>query len=250
MPSFSHDGIDIAYLDEGEGEPIVLVHGFGSTKEINWVGPGWVSTLTGAGRRVIALDNRGHGASAKLYQSELYDPWLMARDVLALIDHLGLTRVDLMGYSMGGRISACATLTAPERVRSLVLGGIGIHLIAGAGLPITIADALRAPSLDEVTDPMGRMFRAFADQTKSDRAALAACIIGSRRTLSREEVARINVPTLIAVGTRDEVAGAPGPLAELIPDARAIDIPDRDHMRAVGDKVFKEAVLAFLAEPR
>lgn len=250
MPSFSHDGIDIAYLDEGEGEPIVLVHGFGSTKEINWVGPGWVSTLTGAGRRVIALDNRGHGASAKLYQSELYDPWLMARDVLALLDHLGLTRADLMGYSMGGRISACAALTAPERVRALVLGGIGIHLIAGAGLPITIADALRAPSLDEVTDPMGRMFRAFADQTKSDREALAACIIGSRRTLSREEVARINVPTLIAVGTRDEVAGAPGPLAELIPDARAIDIPDRDHMRAVGDKVFKEAVLAFLAEPR
>ncbi|RTL86525.1 alpha/beta fold hydrolase [Ancylobacter aquaticus] len=250
MPSFSHDGIDIAYLDEGEGEPIVLVHGFGSTKEINWVGPGWVSTLTGAGRRVIALDNRGHGASAKLYQPELYDPWLMARDVLALIDHLGLTRVDLMGYSMGGRISACATLTAPERVRTLILGGIGIHLIAGAGLPITIADALRAPSLDDVTDPMGRMFRAFADQTKSDREALAACIIGSRRTLSREEVARIAVPTLIAVGTRDEVAGAPGPLAELIPDARAIDIPDRDHMRAVGDKVFKEAVLAFLAEPR
>lgn len=249
MPSFSHDGIAFDYLDEGEGEPIVLVHGFGSTKEINWVGPGWVSTLTGAGRRVIALDNRGHGASAKLYQSELYDPWLMARDVLALLDHLGLTRADLMGYSMGGRISACAALTAPERVRRLVLGGIGIHLIAGAGLPITIADALRAPSLDDVTDPMGRMFRAFADQTKSDREALAACIVGSRRTLSREEVMRIAVPTLIAVGTRDEVAGAAAPLAALIPGARAVDIPDRDHMRAVGDRVFKEAVLAFLDEP-
>lgn len=250
MPTFSHDGIEFAYLDEGEGEPIILVHGFGSTKEINWVGPGWVSTLTGAGRRVIALDNRGHGASSKLYQSELYDPWLMARDVIALADHLDLKRFDLMGYSMGGRISSCVALLAPERVRTLILGGIGIHLVEGAGLPISIADALQAPSLDDVTDPMGRMFRAFADQTKSDREALAACIVGSRRTLSREEVGRIAVPTLIAVGTRDEVSGAAAPLAALIPGARAVDIPDRDHMRAVGDKAYKEAVLGFLAEPR
>lgn len=250
MPTFSHDGIEFAYLDEGEGEPIILVHGFGSTKEINWVGPGWVSTLTRAGRRVIALDNRGHGASAKLYQSELYDPWLMARDVIALADHLDLKRFDLMGYSMGGRISACVALLAPARVRNLILGGIGIHLVEGAGLPISIADALRAPSLDDVTDPMGRMFRAFADQTKSDREALAACIVGSRRTLGREEVARIAVPTLIAVGTRDAVAGAARPLAELIRGARVLDIPDRDHMVAVGDKVFKEAALGFLAEPR
>lgn len=248
MPTFSHDGIDFAYLDEGEGEPIVLVHGFGSTKDINWVGPGWVSTLTRAGRRVLAFDNRGHGASSKLYQSELYDPWLMARDVLALMDHAGLRQADLMGYSMGGRISTCATLEAPERVRSLILGGIGIHLVEGAGLPITIADAMRAPSLDDVTDPMGRTFRAFADQTKSDREALAACIVGSRRTLSREEVGRLTVPTLIAVGTRDPIAGAARPLADLIPGSRVVDIPDRDHMLAVGDKVFKQAVLAFLDE--
>lgn len=248
MPTFSHDGIEFAYLDEGEGEPIVLVHGFGSTKEINWVGPGWVSTLTRAGRRAIAFDNRGHGASSKLYQPELYDPWLMARDVIALMDHLGLPRADVMGYSMGGRIGACAALTAPERVRSLILGGIGIHLVEGAGLPITIADALRAPSLEDVSDPTGRMFRAFADQTKSDREALASCIVGSRRTLSREEVSRIAVPTLIAVGTRDPIAGAARPLAALIPGAQAVDIPDRDHMLAVGDKAFKQAALAFLEE--
>lgn len=248
MPTFSHDGIDFAYLDEGQGEPIILVHGFGSTKEINWVGPSWVTTLTRAGRRVIALDNRGHGASGKLYQPELYDPWLMARDVIGLMDHLHLRRADVMGYSMGGRIGACVALEAPERVRSLILGGIGIHLVEGAGLPLTIADALRAPSLADVTDPTGRMFRAFADQTKSDREALAACIVGSRRTLSREEVMRIAVPTLIAVGTRDPIAGAARPLAELIQGAKAVDIPDRDHMLAVGDKVFKEAVLAFLNE--
>ncbi|MGA0564525.1 alpha/beta fold hydrolase [Ancylobacter sp. VNQ12] len=249
MPTFTHDGLDFAYLDEGEGEPILLIHGFASTKEINWVGPGWVSTLTGAGRRVIALDNRGHGASSKLYDAAAYDPDIMAGDALALLDHLELRRVDVMGYSMGGRIASCLALRAPERVRSLILGGIGIHLVEGAGLPVTVAEALLAPSLEEVTDPMGRTFRAFAEQTGSDRRALAACIYGSRRTLSREEVGRIRVPTLIAVGTRDDVAGSPHPLVALVPGARALDIPGRDHMRAVGDKVFKEAVLAFLAEP-
>ncbi|GAB4067465.1 alpha/beta hydrolase [Ancylobacter sonchi] len=246
MPTFSRDGLEFAYLDEGEGEPIVLIHGFASTKEINWVGPGWVSTLTRAGRRVIAMDNRGHGASVKLYDRDAYDPWIMAGDVLALMAHLSLPRFDVMGYSMGGRIGACVALLAPERVRTLILGGIGIHLVEGAGLPVTVAEALLADSLDDVTDPMGRTFRAFAEQTKSDRQALAACIYGSRRTLTREEVGQIRVPTLIAIGTRDAVSGAARPLAALIPGSEVLDIPDREHMLAVGDKVFKQAALAFL----
>ncbi len=246
MPSFQHDGLAFAFLDEGEGEPILLIHGFGSTKEVNWVGPGWVSTLARAGRRVIALDNRGHGASAKLYDKAQYDPDIMARDALALLDHLGIARADLMGYSMGGRIGACLAVQAPERLRTLVLGGIGLHLVEGASLPDSIADALLADSLDAVTDPIGRTFRQFAEQTGSDRRALAACILGSRRKLPREDVAGIHVPTLIGVGTRDTVAGSAQALADIMPDARVVDIPGRDHMVAVGDKVFKAAVLAFL----
>ena len=88
MPSFNNNGVEIAFLDEGGGEPIVLVHGFASNKEVNWVFPGWVSTLRRAGRRVIALDNRGHGASSKLYDPAAYHSALMADDVRALIDHL------------------------------------------------------------------------------------------------------------------------------------------------------------------
>ncbi len=155
-----------------------------------------------------------------------------------------------MGYSMGARICAFVALKHPDRVRKLILGGLGARLVEGVGLPESIADALLAPSLDDVTDATGRMFRSFAEQTKSDRKALAACIRGSRQTLTREEVASIKTPTLIGVGTKDDVAGSPHELAAMMPNARGLDIPNRDHMLAVGDKVFKAAVLQFLdSEP-
>jgi pimeloyl-ACP methyl ester carboxylesterase len=247
MPTFQHDNVEIAYLDEGEGEPAVLVHGFASTKEVNWVNPGWVRTLARAGRRAIALDNRGHGASGKPTDPAAYHSAVMAEDVRALLDHLHLERADVIGYSMGARITAFLAQAHPQRVRAAVLGGLGIKLVEGVGLPESIADALEASSLADVTDPTGRMFRSFAEQTKSDLRALAACIRGSRQVLSREQVASLQPPVLVAVGTKDEVAGSGPALAALIPGAQALDIPDRDHMLAVGDKVFKAGVLDFLA---
>lgn len=246
MPSFRNGDVEIAYLDEGEGEPIVLVHGFASTAAVNWVQPGWVQTLTKAGRRAIALDNRGHGASAKLYDAADYHTRLMAGDVRALIDHLDITRADVIGYSMGARITAFLALMHPERVRSAILGGLGIHLVSDVGLPVSIADALAAPSLEDVSDPMGRMFRTFAEQTKSDLRALAACIRGSRQTLSADEVGRIAAPVMVAVGTKDPIAGSAHELAALLPHGRALDIPGRDHMLSVGDRVFKTGVIEFL----
>lgn len=248
MPRFAHGAVELAYLDEGEGEPIVLVHGFASTKEVNWVQPAWVATLTRAGRRVIALDNRGHGQSTKLYEPAAYHTDRMAEDVEALLVHLGLDRADLMGYSMGARICAFLAVRRPQRARSLILGGLGHRLVDGVGLPETIAVALEAPSLDHVKDPTARMFRSFAEQTGGDLAALAACIRGSRQTLTPEEVGAIAAPMLVAVGTKDPIAGSAQALAALNPRARVLDITDRDHMRAVGDRIFKEGVLAFLSE--
>ena len=246
MPTFTHDDIEIAFLDEGEGEPIVLVHGFASNKEVNWVAPGWVTTLTRAARRVIALDDRGHGQSAKLYDPALYNTSLMAGDVRALLDHLGIARADVLGYSMGARITAFLALEHPDYVRSAILGGLGAHLVDGVGLPQSIADALEAPSLADVPDQQGRMFRSFAEQTKSDLRALAACIRGSRQTLTRAQVAAIRAPVLVAVGSRDDVAGSAAELGAMIPGARALDIPGRDHMLAVGDRAFKQGALDFL----
>jgi pimeloyl-ACP methyl ester carboxylesterase len=248
MPSFAHGDVEIAFLDEGDGEPIVLVHGFASNKEVNWVYPGWVSTLTRAGRRVVALDSRGHGASTKLYDPARYHSGIMAEDVRALIDHLELPRADVMGYSLGGRITALLAEKHPQRVRSAILGGIGIHLIDGAGLPSqTIAAALEAPTRADITDPTGHTFRAFAEQTHSDLRALAACIRGSRQTLARDELDGLTMPVLVAAGSKDQVAGSPEQLAALVPGAQAQVIPGRDHMLAVGDKAFKAGVLEFLA---
>lgn len=248
MPRFRHGSIELAYLDEGEGEPVVLVHGFASNKEVNWVHPGWVDTLVRAGRRAVALDNRGHGASTKLYDPAAYHTDRMAEDVASLLDHLGCDRADLMGYSMGARICAFLAVRQPQRARSVILGGLGIRLVDDPGPPASIAAALEAPSLAAVSDPTGRMFRAFAEQTRSDLRALAACIRGSRQTLTRGDVGAIRAPMLIAVGTNDPIAGSARDLAALVPGAKVLDIPGRDHRLAVGDKVFKSGVLAFLEQ--
>jgi pimeloyl-ACP methyl ester carboxylesterase len=252
MQFFDSDGVRLAYIDaapaSGAGDPVLLIHGFGSNHAVNWVNTMWVKTLTHAGYRAIALDNRGHGQSEKLYDPDAYTPAVMAEDARRLLDHLGIDRADVMGYSMGARIAATLALNHPERVRSLLLGGLGIHLVEGEGLPPGIADAMEAASLDVLTDPTERMFRAFADQTKSDRKALAACMRVSRQNLSRAQVAQIYAPTLIAVGTKDPIAGSAQALAALMPNARALDIPNRDHNVAVGDMNHKRGALAFLAE--
>jgi pimeloyl-ACP methyl ester carboxylesterase len=251
MQFFDSDGVRIAFLDvvpaSGVGDPVLLIHGFGSNHAVNWLNTMWVKTLTHAGYRAIALDNRGHGQSEKLYTPAAYMPAVMAEDARRLLDHLQIHRADVMGYSMGARIAAYLALNHPERVRSLLLGGLSIHLVEGEGLPPGIADAMEAPSLDVLTDPTERMFRAFAEQTKSDRKALAACMRGSRQNLTRTEIAQIVAPTLIAVGTKDDIAGSPHELAALMPNARALDIVNRDHNVAVGDMSHKRSVLAFLA---
>ena len=250
---FISDGLRIDYRDAppagpDRGEPMLLIHGFASSARVNWVDTGWFRTLGDDGRRAIAFDHRGHGASDKPHDPALYTTPRMAADALRLLDHLGVARADVIGYSMGARVAAFLTLAAPARVRSVVLGGLGAHLVEGVGLPTGIADAMEAPSLDDLADPMQRMFRRFAEAGGNDLKALAACIRGSRQTLSPAEIGRIACPALVAVGTKDQVAGDPHRLAALMPMGVALDIPDRDHNPAVGDRVFKAGVLRFLAE--
>ncbi len=247
MQHFSSDGVDIAYQLDGEGTPILLIHGFASNNAVNWRSTGWIDTLTKAGFRTIAMDVRGHGASAKLYDPSAYSPERMAADAANLIDHLKLGPVDVMGYSMGGRIGAMLALDHPDKVRSLVIGGMGLGLVEGIGGEDEIVEALEAESLADATSNVGRGYRKFAELTQSDTRALAACMRAQRVAISKERLATLKMPVLVAVGTKDEVAGSASGLAALIPGAKVLDIPGRDHMLATGDKVFKAGVLEFLA---
>lgn len=252
MYEFSSQNVRLAYIDEPpaagcRGDPILLIHGFASTHAINWVFTQWVKTLTDAGRRVIAFDNRGHGRSDKLYDPKAYAVPVMAEDARNLLDHLGIAKADVMGYSMGARIAAFLTKSHREKVRSLILGGIGENLVEGGQVLLGVAEAMEAPSVDALTDPVQKMFRQFAEATKSDLHALAACSRGARHVFTEKELREFDLPVLIAVGAKDEVAGDAQRLATLFPHARMLPIPDRDHNRAVGDLVFKRGVLEFLA---
>lgn len=249
MDFFENGGLRLAFLDEGEPDApaVLLLHGFASSVRVNWVEPGWVETLRGAGYRVLAFDHRGHGESGKPRDPASYAPERMVGDARALLAARSVETAALFGYSMGARVAAFAALDSPRLFPALIFGGLGDGLVRGVGDWDPIAAALLAVTIDDVADERGRMFRAFADRTRSDRQALAACIMTSRKELTEVEVARIRQPTLIGIGTKDDIAGSAEELARMMPNASVFAIRGRDHMLAVGDRTFKAEVLRFLA---
>ena len=150
--------------------------------------------------------------------------------------------------SMGARISAFLTMNNPARVRCVVFAGMASNLVHGVGGAEAIAQALLAPSLADVTDREARGFRIFADSTKADKLALAACILSSRVKIKAEALAAIQCPALVVAGELDEVAGSVAGLVAMLPNARGVTLPKRNHMNAVGDSSYKAAVIGFLGE--
>lgn len=242
------DAADISYLDEGEGAPVLLIHGFASNANTNWVGPGWVQLLVDSGYRVIALDNRGHGDSQKFYEEEAYVLEKMADDAVALLEYLEVKYTSVMGYSMGARISATLASRNPELVDKLILAGNGYNMIEGAFDSSDIHDGLAAEDGDDVKTQIGTEFRAFAQATGSDLKALAACIMGGRSYINKSLFEELKPSTLVIAGTQDTIAVDSDKLALIIPKGRYKPIPNRNHMNAVGDKIYKQAVLDFLKE--
>ncbi len=247
MQKFNSAGVDIAYSDEGTGKPVLLVHGFASNGRVNWQATGWTNTLLGAGYRVVTIDNRGHGESEKLYDVEKYSASIMAEDAKRLLDHLNIRQAAVMGYSMGARISTFLTLLHPERVSLLVIAGLAERMVLGVPGAEAISDGLLAATVREVTDPGARSFRIFAENTKSDLKALSACMRSSRVKIKPEALSHIKCPVLIVAGELDDIAGPVQPLVDLIPTAKGVVLPNRNHMNAVGDSEYKKAVLEFLA---
>jgi len=253
MATFQSGALTLAYDDMApRGAPtgvVLLVHGFASNRAENWRRLGWYSAFERAGYRLIALDLRGHGESDKPHDPAIYGRAQMAGDVIALMDHLGLRRVTLMGYSLGAHLALAAALSAPHRLDHLILGGVGGRMLSSDPAPapaMTLAQALLCENPDEITDQIQKGFRLFAQAQGEDRLALAACSQGLGAPADRDVVANLLVPTLVVAGARDELAGDPAILAAAIPGARAVTLPACDHFSAIPHALFKAAVFDFL----
>jgi len=247
VAQFDSGGLTLAYDHfPGEGRPVVLIHGFTSNRHENWRRLGWYGAFERKHMRMAALDCRGHGESAKPHDKAAYSRAAMVGDIVALLDHLGAERADLVGYSMGARIALAAGLAHPARFPLIVLGGIGGKLFEPRPPGDPMAEAMEAQDADSISNEMLRSFRRFADEQGEDRLALAALTRAQDAPFTREEVAKLSVPALVVAGRSDDLAGDPRALADIIPGARAVTLPGCDHFSAIPHALFKAAVFDFL----
>lgn len=241
----SADGSSLVYDDRGAGPAVVLLHGYAATGFVNWGRPGVVDALVDAGYRVLVPDLRGHGGSEAPHEVDAYAASRFVDDVTALLDVAAVPAAVLGGYSLGARVALMAGAGDP-RVHALVLGGFGAASLDGVGARFAerVAAAMEAPRAAGVEDARARAFRAFADATRSDRAALA-CVQRALPSWPRPDPAGIGLPTLVVAGAEDTMAGGPEPLAERMAGGRAVTVPG-NHMNAMLHPAFAGALRSFL----
>jgi pimeloyl-ACP methyl ester carboxylesterase len=247
MPYFDSGGVRIHYEDQGEGAPVILVHGFGTDARAHWGDSGLIRFLA-TRYRVIAPDARGHGRSDKPHSRDHYGMRNMCGDIVRLLDHLGIRRTLLVGYSMGSRICLELLYEHPEYLRAVVLGGFGANgAMSIPGQRDRIAAALLADDPENIADDLPRRFRRGVESSGNDLKALAACMGGEEGILDFSTRPRVKIPLLFLSGTRDRLAGDPHLTSGFFEDSRVIRIEDGDHMSSPKDPRFHEAIGDFLA---
>lgn len=253
MPTLTRDGITLHYQVQGDGRPILLVHGFSSSFRRNWAATGWVDLLLDNGYRVVGLDVRGHGLSDKPHAPAAYDPAQLCADALAVLDAAaeGLP-ADLLGFSMGAGVALRLAMSRPDRFRRVAVGGIGDDAICSLADPeviAAIADGLEAASADGITRPIARRFRAFAAvDPDNDLVALAALMRGRGWPACLDDALPIPRPVLIVHAAEDEFMPTVDRLAAAIEGARLVRLAGHDHLSMVAADAFKETVIDFFWE--
>jgi pimeloyl-ACP methyl ester carboxylesterase len=249
VPTIDSNGVWIRFEQYGEptAPTVLLVHGFASSADDNWVQTGWVRALTRAGRRVVTLDCRGHGKSDKPHDPAAYGHDTMAGDLEEVLRYANARTVDVFGYSMGSFLTLRLLERKPGRVRSAILGGVGEGMLKARPGRAAIAAALAAKDPSTITDPSARAFRAFAEARGNDLRALAAVQSAESALPDLEVLGRLTLPILVVTGAKDTLVGSPEKLAQALPGARAEIVPDADHITAVTHPRTKEIVLGFLA---
>ncbi len=250
--SVESDGLRIHYESFGVGPPLILVCGWGADTRRNWIDSGWVDALK-TDRLVISLEPRGHGLSDKPHDAKAYSYSVMSRDVLALMDQLHIAKADYMGYSMGAFMGAYLLGHHADRFNSMILGGIGDETEESKNACHVIAEALRTPDPAQITNPIGRAYRAYVETDPNrDLESLALSALqmwpeGYPLALGGEGLGRVAIPVLIVNGADDHpYIDTVGNLVEAVPGAKLAVIPRANHLTAVSHPGFKEAVLQFL----
>ncbi len=245
------DGLEIAYyLAEGGEQTIMLIHGFASNAHVNWVFTGWVEFFLKQGFSVLALDNRGHGESQKVYSEHAYHPIRMALDGVEVLHHRNVKKAHIFGYSMGARIATFMAVNYAHIIDKIILGGLAYNMIKGLPHTQEIYDVLMEDNEDSISHYSRDIinYRLFASKYGADLKALAYSLLGSRAVLSTADVSRVTHEALIVVGEDDAVAGEVQPFCALMTNARYVILPKRDHMKAITDKIFYQEVIQFLSD--
>jgi pimeloyl-ACP methyl ester carboxylesterase len=246
------NGVSIAFDDIPPAGPaqrtILLLHGFASNRNEGWKRTGWYSAFERRGIRTLALDQRGHGESMKSHDSADYGREHMAADALALLDHLGVGRCDVFGYSMGTRTAMQVALDAPDRVSNLMLGGIGSKLFdpRPAGSVEAMAEAMSAEDPANIKTEMLKSFRQFADEQGEDLEALAACTEATNPPLDPDALSTLPMPVRVIAGIQDRLASDPEALAARFAYGKGVTLPGCDHFSAIPHGLTKAAVFDFL----
>lgn len=246
---YSADGVQIATYEFGDpaNATVIAVHGFASSGLYNWHSTGWTRDLVRAGYHVIAIDQRGHGASDKPHATDAYTMELLVADVLQVLDTYLLDEVGYVGYSLGARVGWQAAREFPDRISRAVLGGIP------DGDPLKrfkVADA--RGYIENGADVEDRLTEAYLQMASSvpgnDLTALVALVEGMRDGPQPGPDNAPSQPLLFATGSEDRIIEASRALAAATPNGAFFEIPGRNHFNAPTSRHFREAAIAFLNE--